>query len=129
MRLQECSGDEVRTVQGSQRRTVIRGPVRCYPILLRLRYKPSSKQGPVQGFGQTKMVHSREIIFAAGDGLRPGMNAEIVVDWPHLLEGRIRLQLVLEVTITDNRDGVAHGRVALYDFRTAGLAEKKKERK
>ena len=54
------------------------------------------------------------------------MNAEIVVDWPRLLEGRIRLKLVLEVT-TDNRDGVAHGRSALYDFRTAGLAKEKTE--
>jgi hypothetical protein len=55
------------------------------------------------------------------------MNAEIVLDWPRLLEGRIHLRLVLEATITDNRDGVAHARVALYDFRTAGLAEEKKE--
>jgi hypothetical protein len=101
--------------------------VRWYPILLRLRYEPRSKQGPVQGFGQTKMVHSREIIFAAGDGLRPGMSAEIVADWPRLLEDRIRLQLLLDAPITDNRDGVAHARAALYDFRTAGPAEEKKE--
>ena len=33
---------------------------------------------------------------------------------------------MLEVTITDNRDGVAHERGALYDFRTAGLAKAKK---
>jgi hypothetical protein len=57
------------------------------------------------------------------------MNAEIVLDWPRLLEGRIRLRLVLEATVTDNRDGVAHARVALYDFRIAGLAEEKKELK
>ena len=128
-RLQEFSGAEVTTIRGPQRRRVIHGPVRWYPIPLQLRYKARSKQGPVQGVGQTRMMSSRGIIFAAGDGLKPGMNVEIVVDWPHLLEGRIRLQLVLEVTITDNRDGVAHGRVALYDFRTAGLAEEKKERK
>jgi len=119
----------VRTVQGSQRRTVIHGPVRWYSILLRLRYKARSKQGPVQGIGQTRMISSREIIFAAGEGLKPGMNAEIMVEWPRLLEDRIRLQLVLEVTITDNRDGVVHARVGLYDFRIAGLADEKKELK
>jgi hypothetical protein len=99
-----------------------------YPIPLQLRYKSESKQGPVQGFGQTKMMSSREIIFAAVDGLKPGMNAEIVVDWPCLLEDRIRVQLVLKATITDNRDGVAHARVVKYDFRTAGVAEEKKEK-
>jgi hypothetical protein len=107
----------------------VTGPVRWYPIPLQLRYKSESKQGPVQGFGQSRMISSREIIFAAGDGLKPGMNAEIVVDWPCLLEDRIRLQLVLKATITDNREGVAHARFALYDFRTAGLKEEKKELK
>jgi hypothetical protein len=119
----------VTTVRGSQRRTVINVPVRWYSIPLQLRYKARSKQGLVQGFGQTRMMSSGEIIFTAGDGLKPGMNTEIVLNWPRLLEGRIRLQLVLEATITDNRDGVAHARVALYDFRTAGLAEEKKELK
>jgi hypothetical protein len=57
------------------------------------------------------------------------MNAEIVLEWPRLLEGRIRLRLVLEATITDSRHGLARARVALYDFRIAGLAEEKKELK
>ena len=44
------------------------------------------------------MISSQDVIFASGDGLRPGVDAEIVVDWPRLLD-RIRLQLVLRVTI------------------------------
>jgi hypothetical protein len=52
---------------------------RRYPLQLQLRYKAISKLGPVQGFGQTMMMSSQEIIFASGDGLRPGMAAEVAL--------------------------------------------------
>jgi hypothetical protein len=64
------------------------------------------------------MMSSKDIIFAPGDGLKPGMKAEIAVAWPRLLEGRIRLQLVLEATITGSQDGVVEARIRAYDFRT-----------
>ena len=79
------------------------------------------------GFGQTRMMNSREIIFAPGDGLQPGMIAEIVVAWPPLLDGRTLLELVLKVSITDSQNGEAEGRIRAYDFRTHGVAEAKVE--
>jgi hypothetical protein len=51
------------------------------------------------------------------------MNAEIVLDWPRLLDGRVSLQLVLDTTITGSRDGVAEARILAYDFRTRRTAE------
>ena len=69
------------------------------------------------------MISSKDIIFASGDGLRPGMYAEIVVAWPRLLDDRIRLQLVLQVTITGSQNGEAEGRIRAYDFRTGRAAE------
>jgi hypothetical protein len=84
---------------------------------LQLRYKATSKQGPVEGFGQTRMMSSRDIIFAPDDGLEPGMTAEIVVDWPPLLDDR-HLQLMMQVTITGTQDGVAEARILAHDFRT-----------
>ena len=69
------------------------------------------------------MMSSKEIIFAPGDGLLPGMNAEIVVAWPGLLDGRVRLQLVLQVTITGSQDGAAEARILTYDFRTRRPAD------
>jgi hypothetical protein len=51
------------------------------------------------------------------------MNAEIVVAWPCLLDGRIRLQLVLDAIITSSKDGVTEARILAYDFRTAGPAD------
>jgi hypothetical protein len=93
-----------------------------YPVSLPLRYKATSKHGSVHGFGQTRMMSSKDIIFAPGDGLAPGMNAEIVVGWPPRLDDH-HLQLVLQVTITASEDGVAEARIVAYHFRTAGPAE------
>ena len=93
-----------------------------YPVSLQLHYRVKSKPGPVEGFGQTRMMSSQDIVFVPSDGLKPGMNAEIVVDWPPLLDGR-HLQLVLQVTITGSQNGEAEGRIRTYDFRTRGPAE------
>ena len=91
-----------------------------YPVSLRLRYKATSKLGQLQGFGQTTMMSSKDIIFAPSVGLEPGMNAEIVVDWPGLLDDR-HLQLLLRVTITGKHDGVAEARILAYHFRTQAI--------
>ena len=75
------------------------------------------------------MIGSQDIIFASGDGLRPGVDAEIVVDWPRLLDDWIRLQLVLRVTIIGSQDNVTEARILGYDFRTAGPREAKQRAK
>jgi hypothetical protein len=64
------------------------------------------------------MMSSRDIIFAPDDGLEPGMTAEIVVEWPPLLDGR-HLQLMLQVTITGTQGGVAEARILAHGFRTS----------
>jgi hypothetical protein len=42
-------------------------------------YNATSKQGVPLGSGQTRTMGSKDIILAPGDGLKPGMNAEIAV--------------------------------------------------
>ena len=106
------------TIQGPQHRTATQGPPHWYPIPLPLRYKATSKHGMVLGFGQTRIMSSQDIIFAPGDGLEPGMAAEVALVWPFLLDDRIRLQLVLQVMITGSQEGVAEARILAYDFRT-----------
>jgi hypothetical protein len=105
------------------RTTIQRRACPYYSVSLQLRYKATSTQGPVEGLGQTRMMSSQDIIFAPGDGLEPGMIAEIAVAWPRLLDGHIGLQLVLETAITGSQDGVAEARILAYDFRTCRLAE------
>jgi hypothetical protein len=92
-----------------------------YPVSLQLRYKVTSKRGSAQGFAQTRMMGSQEIVFAPADGLEPGMMGEIVLDWPPSLNGD-HLELVLKVTVTGTQDGEAEARIVSYQFRTAGLA-------
>jgi hypothetical protein len=69
------------------------------------------------------MMSSRDISFATGDGLKARMDAEIVVAWPRLLDDRIRLQLVLQVTITGSQTNVTEARIRAYDFRTRRVME------
>jgi hypothetical protein len=67
-------------------------------------------------------MSSKDISFALGDGLNLGMKAEIAVAWPFLLDGHIRLQLVLQATILSSQDVVAEARILAYYFRTGGPA-------
>ena len=89
-----------------------------YPVSLQLHYKATSKKGPVQGFGQTIKMSSKDIVFAPGDRLEPGMKTEIVLSWPPRLDDH-HLQLVLQVFIIGSQDGVAEARILTYDFRNA----------
>jgi len=93
-------------------------PSRRYPIEFQLRYKATSRNGTLHGFGQSRMISSKEIIFEPADGLEPGMKAEIAIAWPFLLDGHIRLQLVLETAITGREAGAAQARILSYHFRT-----------
>jgi len=107
----------VTTTQEPQQRTATRAAPRRYPVPLPLRYRATSKCGTVLGFGLTTMMSSQDITFAAGDGLELGMEAQIAIAWPFLLDGRIPLKLVLDATITGSQDGVAEARILAYDFR------------
>ena len=100
-------------------------PSRYYPISLQLRYKAKTTFGPLSGLVHTRMISSKDIIFDGGNRLKQGMKAEIVLEWPRLLDDRIRLQLVFQVAITGSQDGVTEARILAYDFRTGGVAEAK----
>ena len=58
---------------------------------------------------------------ASGNGLKPGMKAEIAiaVAWSRLLDDRIPLQPVPQVTITGSQENVTEERIRAYHFRTA----------
>ena len=98
-------------------------PKRRYAIPLQLRYKAISRNGTVHGFGRSTIISSKEVIFEPGEGLEPGMKAEIAIAWPVLLDGHIRLQLVLDATISRSEGGTVEARILSYHFRTRGLAE------
>jgi hypothetical protein len=83
------------TTEGLQPQTTIEEQLRWYPISLQLLpTKPHPTWGSVlRGFCQTIVMTSEEIVFSTGEGVQPGMIAEIVVAWPRLLNDRIPLHL------------------------------------
>jgi hypothetical protein len=76
----------------------------------------------LKGFGQARIDKQSMCYFGPGDGLKPGMQAEITVDWPYLLDGCIGLHLVLQATINGSNDGLTAAHLLAHHFRTRRLA-------
>jgi hypothetical protein len=91
-----------------------------FPLTLQLRYKAFSADMAILGTGQTKLISSTELIFTSDQPIEAGMQAEICVAWPALLDGRVRLQLILKTIIVRSAGPVAAARISKYDYRTRG---------
>src|SRR5215471_14780454 len=90
-----------------------------FPLALPLKYKAISPKGKaIAGTGSTVLLSSTDIVFSADQPLRRGMECELSIAWPVLLETRIRLQLVLQSVITRSEGQFFMGRVSKYEFRT-----------
>src|SRR5215472_14594737 len=91
-----------------------------FPLVLPLKYKAIFPKGkPISGTGSTVLLSSTDIVFNADQPLGSGVQCEISIDWPVLLEGRIGLQLVLRSKIARSEGQFVMGRVFKYEFRTA----------
>jgi len=93
---------------------------RRYSIALELRFKAAAGDQKICGTGRTTYMNSRELVFTSDRPLEPGMQAELAVAWPFLLDGRVRLQLVLQGVITHSQYGQVEARITRYHFRTRG---------
>jgi hypothetical protein len=92
-----------------------------FPLVLPLKYETISSKGKaISGTGSTVLLSSTAIIFSADQPVRRGVRCEISIAWPVLLQGRIRLQLVLQSVITRSEGQFVMGRVSKYEFRTRG---------
>src|SRR5215831_4464518 len=90
-----------------------------FPLVLPLKYKViSPKAKAISGTGSTVLLSSTDIVFNADQPLGSGVQCEISIAWPVLLQGRIRLQLVLQTLITRSEGQVVMGRVSKYEFQT-----------
>ena len=90
-----------------------------FPLVLPLKYKAiSPKAIAISGTGSTVLLSSTDIVFNADQPLRSGVRCEISIAWPVLLQGRIRLQLVLQTIINRSEGQFVIGRVSKYEFRT-----------
>ena len=91
-----------------------------YPLALQLRYKAVSAEVTIFGTGRTSLISSTELIFSADQCLEGGMKAEISIAWPVLLDGRVRLQLVIDGTIVRSDAGLTAVQIWKYHYRTRG---------
>jgi hypothetical protein len=72
------------------------------------------------GTGRTDLMSSTELIFSADQRLEQGMKAEISIAWPVLLDGRVRLQLVIDGAIARSEAGRTAVEIWKYHYRTRG---------
>ena len=92
-----------------------------FPLVLPLQYKvifPKAKA--TSGTGSTVLLSSTDIVFNADQPLRSGVQCEISIAWPVLLESNTGLQLILQSVITRSEGQVVMARVSTYEFRTRG---------
>jgi len=95
-----------------------------FPLVLPLKYRVISPKAKIMsGTGSTVLLSSTDIIFEADQPLGAGVQCEISLAWPLLLERRIRLQLVLQSVITRSECQFVMGRVSKYEFRTQARGE------
>jgi hypothetical protein len=92
-----------------------------FPLVLPLKYKTISSKGKtISGTGSTVSLSRTDIVFNAEHALGSGVQCEISIAWPVLLETKIGLQLVLQSVITRSEGQFVIGRVSRYEFRTRG---------
>jgi len=73
--------------------------------------------------GESLNISSKGLLFAATEAFLPGQVVEAFIDWPMLLDDRIRLTLVVEGVVVRTGDDRAAMRIEKYEFRTRSAAK------
>jgi len=68
--------------------------------------------------GESLNISSKGLLFTTNEALLPGQVVEAFLDWPMLLDSRVRLTLVVEGVVVWAADGAAAMRIEKYEFRT-----------
>jgi PilZ domain len=90
-----------------------------FPLTMDLRYTIPGCHGPAEmGSAHTVDVSSSGLSFTSDKPLLVGQRLEVSLDWPVLLDGYIKLQLVLSGVVV-RRDGLMIAlEIRQHDFRT-----------
>ena len=96
---------------------------RRYDIELNLHWKLIRRRKIIQnGAGRTIDLSSGGVRFNAGRQLVPGMDVELSIAWPVLLQNVAAMQLLVTGRIQWTAGDEVGVRVAKHEFRTAGMA-------
>lgn len=105
---------------GGERRACTR-----YPLGMELRYNVAGWPGPLAtGLGRIVDFSSSGLRFLADKPLQSGTRIELSVDWPPVLDGGVRLQLVVSGTVVRTRGTETAVQLLHHEFRTRGAGQK-----
>jgi c-di-GMP-binding flagellar brake protein YcgR len=94
---------------------------RRYDIQLELRWKLIRRRRLIEsGSGYTMDLSSGGILFDAGRQLPAGLNVELSVSWPVMLQGAAPLQLMVTGKVVRSMGTRAAIRMTQHEFRTIG---------
>jgi hypothetical protein len=95
---------------------------RHYDLQLELRYLTPETGVSQAGSGWTVLIGSREVRFWADRPMNPGTKIELAIAWPVLLDGRVKLQLLLTGEVTGGEGPFLIARIHNHLFRTRGTS-------
>src|ERR1700728_534345 len=96
-----------------------------YPLRLAVKCRRIEPQFPWNRLivGESLNISSTDLLFTANEAFLPGQALEAFIDWPILLDNRVRLTLVVEGTVVRTAENHAAMRIERYHFRTRGVTE------
>jgi len=90
-----------------------------FPLSLDVRYTMLSDRGPFEaGSGTTCDMSSSGLSFTADKPLLVGQTLRVSIDWPALLDGCVRLQLVVHGVVVRAGGAVTALQIDRHEFRT-----------
>jgi hypothetical protein len=98
-----------------------RAGARRFRIERAVSYRVTTQDRPRTGTGRTVRMSSACVWIATQEPLEQGLEIEVSVSWPVLLNGICPLKLVIDGTVADTSTGVAAVGIRRYEFRTQGL--------
>jgi hypothetical protein len=73
--------------------------------------------------GESLNISSTDLLFTTKESFLPGQAVEVSIDWPILLDNRVRLSLVVEGVVVRTAEDHAAMRIERHYFRTRGVVE------
>jgi hypothetical protein len=73
--------------------------------------------------GESLNISSKGLLFIASEAFTAGEVVEAFIDWPMLLDSRIRLTLVVEGVITRTAKDYTAMQIDRYEFKTRSVRE------
>jgi len=73
--------------------------------------------------GESLNISSKNLLFTTTEAFLPGQVVEALIDWPMLLDNRVRLTLVVEGVVVKTTADRAAMRIERYEFRTRGASQ------